>query len=86
MASGQPGEAWDPAPSLVGQERKPKQGSASMLTPTARELLVQGRPQGFSHATMKQSHNVLRLPHHQLTLLGAPGSHGVAAASIVEEG
>ena len=86
MASGQPGEAWDPALFLAGQERKQKPGSVSMLTPTARELLVQGRPQGFSHATMKQSHNVLQLPHHQLTLLGAPGSPGVAAPSIVEEG
>ena len=58
MASGQPGEAWDPAPSLAEQERKQKPGSASMLTPTARELLVQDRPHMLSHATMQQSHNV----------------------------
>ena len=58
MASGQPGEAWDPVLSLVGQEHKRKQGSASMLTPTARELLVQDRPQMLSRATMQQSHNV----------------------------
>ena len=58
MASGQHGEALDPAPSLAGKERKRKPGSASILTPTARELPVQDRPQMLSRATMAQIHYV----------------------------